>query len=320
MTSSATQSSVLAAGYNHDIPFRGEVYHVQTEQLCPDGRGLLVTEIYRQGQVVASHRIPKPPQDDTPEARQQQAQQMRDQHKAAIKCLLADKLDRLAAVLERREPAPSLGRSPTAPRKAWQPKMSRVVPHHSGSQDLGLRRALVRFVRAVGDEPPAEIGPIGERLRSIATAMAVMLNHEGVARLRRDDLAELMMTRSETLQFLREPSTVEQGQALWGSFAHLAGLFAAINRRGPLCRHDHEVLGRVVSTWSGVEDREREPDAVALALLKSCWGRDATLDGLLEDRRGLTIAKLFPEVLRITRGLDELLRSGALDSEAGGDP
>ena len=307
-TSPDRDPGIVVAGYNHDIPCRGETYHVQTEYLAPEGRSQITTEIYRQGQIVASHRSRWDTPPNSESGRQQLVLRMRTQHKTAIQCLLSDNLDKLALALERvtstRRRGAQAGRPPGA---SGMPKMARVTPHHSGSQDLGLRRALMRLVRAVGAEPPEGLSSTIDRLRSITNAIAVLLNHEGQMRLRRDDLAELMMVRSETAGFLLDAASVEQGLALWHRYAELAEPFAAINRRRPLWHHDHEVLNRVLTLWSGLTDLEQPPEAVALALLRTCWGRDQALDELLDDPRSLTVGRLLPEVLRISESLGRSL-------------
>ncbi len=290
------------AGYNHDIPYQGTRYHVQTEALSSSAGLHIVSDVYVKGRVVANHRSEWTRSVRTNADLELLAARVRRQHKKAIKCLLIGQLERFDEVLNGARTKLADGS-----REDWQPKLARVEPYHSATQDLGLRRALVRFVRAVGEGPP-EADNVSKRLRSVMTSIAVLVNHEGEGRLRRDELAELMMKRSETQDFLSDTdSDPEAGLELWRSFDHLARAFAPINDRATLRRHDREALAKVSARWSSAKDLERPPGDVSLTLLRSIWGRDAILDELLEDLRGLTVASLLPEVERVAKDLERTL-------------
>lgn len=312
MPQSATVPRVIIPGYNHDIPYAGKLYHVQTEQTCRGDKCQIVTEVYQEGRVLGSHRANWAGHLDTDDDRQRLALQVRHQHKSAIKCILVGKLSLLECALSGDQEIESQAKSQEsedAPKPLWKPKLSRVKPHRSALQDLGTRRALIRFVRAVGSEPPQTPEGVRERLRSTVTSIAVLLNHEGEKRLRQDDVAELVMLRSDTGEYLREAPLDDgaTGIDLWHGFAALAEVFAPVNNRATLRTHDLEALSRVLASWSRLEDQQQAPNAVSLELLKSCWGRDATIDGMLEDRRGLTVERLLPEVSRVIALLQEPL-------------
>lgn len=300
-------------GFNHDVPVGGSVFHVQTEQVQREQSIRIVTEVYDRGRVLASYRSPAL---EGKTDRRDLALQVRKQHKETIKWLLAGRRDSLEGALaggkgsgsgsqftDTRVPGP-------AEATGWKPKLARVVPHHSSSQDLGLRRAMIRFVRSVGRDAPTEPAQMRRRLQSLTTAIAFLLGHEGENRLRRGDLAELVMKRSEAQQFLGSRAADEGGSeiglTLWRSFAELAQSFSAINHRSALRAHDIEALRRVLSIWLALEERSVPPDPTSLALLESCWGRDLGLDTLLDDRRGLTVAKLLPEVGRVIHELGQV--------------
>jgi predicted regulator of Ras-like GTPase activity (Roadblock/LC7/MglB family) len=56
--SSASSSGVhpMVIGYNHDVPHRGRIYHVQTED-SGRGRGHIFTHVFHAGTIVATHRV-----------------------------------------------------------------------------------------------------------------------------------------------------------------------------------------------------------------------------------------------------------------------
>ncbi len=303
----------MEQGFNHDIPVGGSVYHVQTEQVQHEGAVRIVTEVYDQGRVIARYGSPVL---EHAVDRKSLVRRIRGQHKETIQWLLAGRPGSLETVLLAAGSPSGTSRSAgfAKPRKGrphgWLPKLARVTPHHSSSQDLGLRRAMIRFVRAVGDDVPESPEHLRRRLQSLTTAIAMLLGQEGDRRLRGGELAELVMRRSEAKQFLGASTSAEAdsetGLALWRSFAELARTFSAINDRSSLREHDLEALCRVVSIWLALPDRSVPPDPTSMALLESCWGRDSALDALLDDRRGLTVETLLPEVGRVA---DELRRT-----------
>lgn len=304
---------MLVPGFNHDIPHAGTIFHVQTEQSSAEGAPRIVTEIYKQGQIVACHRSQPEIECHSKEYRNQLVVQVRRQHKRAIQCVLRGEAARLGECLPQvrnesaiREARPQASRPPSA----GLPKMGRVVPRHSASMDLGLRKALIRFVRSVGEEAPESLEAIHRRLQSVMASLAVLRNDGRDRFLRQGDLAELVMKQSETTDYFRRgPSTdAELGLGLWNSFYDLGRTFLAVNQRSILRAHDLEALQRVVANWASLENLSQEPDSVALALLKSCWGRDMVLDEKLDDLRDLSVETLYPVVTRI---IADLALSGA---------
>ena len=300
---------VLIPGYNHDIPYAGKLYHVQTEQITRAEECHIVTEVYEDGQVVGRHCAVWQETLEDEGGQRSLAIQVRHQHKSAIKCILVGKLFLLEKSLNDRQPPPrdeDPSQSGSTSRPAWMPKLSRVTPTHSASQDLGSRRALIRFVRAVGRVPPESPAETRDRLRSIVASIAVLFNHHGERYLRQDDLAELVMKRSESGSYLRNKAADDMsvGLELWNAFAELARLFAPFNDRATLRAHDLEALTRVLARWAKLDDLGQLPDATSLTLLRSCWGRDVVIDELLDDRCTLTIALLLPEVTRVALELE----------------
>lgn len=306
---SVASPRVLIPGYNHDIPYLGKLYHVQTEQITRAGGCHIVTEVYEDGRVVGGHRAAWQGPTEDESGHRSLAIQVRHQHKSAIKCILVGKLSLLENSLNDRHSLPrkeNPAQSDATSRPVWTPKLSRVTPTHSASQDLGSRRALIRFVRAVGRVAPQSPAETRDRLRSIVASIAVLFNHHVERHLRQDDLAELVMKRSESGTYLRNNAADDMsvGLELWKAFAELARLFAPVNDRAALRAHDLEALTRALARWARLDDLDQLPDPTSLALLQSCWGRDAVIDELLDDRRTLTIALLLTEVTRVALELE----------------
>lgn len=78
----------VAIGYNHDIPHRGRVYHVQTED-SGQGRGHIFTHVFHAGTIVASNRLEYENATPIPDV----VTLLRDSHRAMMHKLVHGLLD-----------------------------------------------------------------------------------------------------------------------------------------------------------------------------------------------------------------------------------
>lgn len=105
--SSASSSGVhpMVIGYNHDVPHRGRIYHVQTED-SGRGRGHIFTHVFHAGTIVATQRVDY----DDGAAMADVIELLRSSHKSMMRRLVHGLLDELIArcLGEAPRPAPAL--------------------------------------------------------------------------------------------------------------------------------------------------------------------------------------------------------------------
>lgn len=310
MIHSLASSQRLVTGYNHNIPYDGVVYHVQTEFFGTDP-SRVETHVFTDGRVVGSHRT-EVNVDDGSTTDAQVVHVMKAQQKEMIRRLISGRLTgapgsatgKVApASGSRRAAAPTdssagddRGTAESSPSAAAYP--TDFDPEHSVA-NLELRRSLIRFLRAVRPDQPPEEDEVVSRLRSVVTTTAVILGKHVYDNSRHDELADLLILRSEGLDYLRSPDEAPEGKGrkLWNGFAKISRRFGRLNQRRELVAHDREVWDRVLRRLAELED-DAKVEKEVLDSLKSSWGRDLELDRLLEFPVGLTVGGLRDEVER----------------------
>lgn len=278
---------MIRSGYNHSVPIDGKVLHVQTEHHETPDAWYIETEVFREGRVLFSRRLNRKGPAVTPEELRTLDGDLRKIHKAVITKLITGDL-----ALD--EEAASDLSGPVAI------QMAKVDPVHSPMQDRQLRKQLYRFVHAVGQPEPGE-EEVVQRIRSATTAMAVILGSSSHSFMRRDDLAELVMLRSEAASYLSQPPGLEEGLRLWCAFAQLARSFMHINERRGLIQLDHETLIKVRERLQAQSSGRLSK--IVVEQLSSCVGRDAALDRLLGTPNELTAEVVAPVLDRLIDSL-----------------
>ena len=86
----------MVPGFNTDFKYRGETYHVQTEDNGV-GNPVVVTLLYHKGAILASRRTPYPELVGKPRLEQALRELMKAQHKDLMLALLAGTYDRNGA-------------------------------------------------------------------------------------------------------------------------------------------------------------------------------------------------------------------------------
>ncbi|GBE06092.1 MAG TPA: hypothetical protein ENH31_03630 [Nitrospirae bacterium] len=82
----------MLAGFNNNIVYRNDTYHVQTENGGPTNP-VISTVIYRKGAVVASKKLPYADIMKDESADDTVKQLMENQHKNMIKALMSGRLN-----------------------------------------------------------------------------------------------------------------------------------------------------------------------------------------------------------------------------------
>jgi hypothetical protein len=85
----------MVPGFNTDFKYRGETYHVQTEDNGV-GNPVVVTLLYHKGAILASRRTPYQDLVDRPGFEQELMVLMKSQHKDIMRSLLAGAYDKNA--------------------------------------------------------------------------------------------------------------------------------------------------------------------------------------------------------------------------------
>lgn len=82
----------MLTGFNNNISYRNDVYHVQTENGGPNNP-VITTHIYLKGAIVASEKSKYEYIENNENVEKEIVQLMESQHKSMIKSLLAGKFD-----------------------------------------------------------------------------------------------------------------------------------------------------------------------------------------------------------------------------------
>lgn len=277
-------SQRLVTGYNHNIPYGGVVYHVQTE-FYPGASAHVDTHVFDDGRVVGSHRSDLDLDSDVEGADGHVLHVMKTQQKEMIRRLVSGRLDTPDAAASR------VGaKQPTELRTSTRHDVGASETHSVAN--LELRRSLIRFVRAVQPYQTPDSAELVQRLRSVITTTAMILGRHVYDNSRHEELAELLILRSEGLDWLRSGADdLERGHRIWTGFAKIARQFARLNQRRELVVHDLEVWERVTVSLDGVPDGFQVESDI-MESLRSTWGRDEMLDRLLEFPVGLDVGTL----------------------------
>ena len=121
----------MVPGFNTDFKYRGETYHVQTEDNGV-GNPVVVTLLYHKGAILASRRTPYQELLGKPGFEQDLMALMKSQHKELMRNLLAGAYDKSGAApaiagvsVERpADPAATVARAPSKPLPAPVPSPS----------------------------------------------------------------------------------------------------------------------------------------------------------------------------------------------------
>lgn len=123
----------MVPGFNTDFKYRGETYHVQTEDNGV-GNPVVVTLLYHKGAILASRRTPYNDLLGTPGFERALMALMKDQHKDLMRALLAGAYDKGGAApaitgASGEDPAVAAAAVADAPPKAvTKPAAARVKP------------------------------------------------------------------------------------------------------------------------------------------------------------------------------------------------
>lgn len=300
MTTSSTTGRQLLTGYNHNIPYRGNVYHVQSEfRSAPEPR--IATQVFLDGQVVCSETCGADLRSTKPG--QPVLEQMKAQHKDAIRRLISGRLGGAALVeATAQEPTRSGDVEEFQAVSASSLVQAAAAPGH-----LKLRHSLVRFVRAVDGSQPPSPEELSARLRSIVTSIAILIGGTHLMAVRKNDLAELLILRSEALEWLAQAPGEQEidGLRLWRDFATIAESMSELSSRQTLVEHDLAIWKRFLETSSELP-AEAPITHEQLVSVRSTWGRSKKLDEALEFPSGLTVGRLRALLEPRTRKLEAL--------------
>ncbi|MEM1203727.1 MAG: hypothetical protein AAGN66_10905 [Acidobacteriota bacterium] len=308
-------AAALLTGYNEDVTLAGQVFHVQTENYVEARSPRVETQVYREGHIVASKVEPWTGDASSPTDQRRLAKTMLRCHKAAIQDLVDDQLP-TSGLAGGSEANGSESQRPPA-----LPKLGMVEPKRAATLELDLRRATIRFSRAVGTEVPGDLEDLLQRLRSVLISLGLLLS-KNIESLRQGDLKELEDARARAIDLLREIESLppEQAFGLWWDFARLAQGFARINDRVELVYHDHKELKTILRHLEGVGDPNAPVNPEVLEDLKRCWGRDQALDELVQFPHDLTTGSVATEVKRVVTTLHGTLTTSEVRQQASRAP
>jgi len=80
----------MLVGYNTNVPYKGTIYHVQTEDSGLKNP-VIVTLLYLKGSILASKKSSYAHLASSPDYKEKAREMMKEQHKAMIKELIAGK-------------------------------------------------------------------------------------------------------------------------------------------------------------------------------------------------------------------------------------
>jgi hypothetical protein len=147
----------MVPGFNTDFKYRGETYHVQTEDNGV-GNPVVVTLLYHKGAILASRRTSYRDLSSKPGFERELLGLMKTQHKDLMRALLAGAFDRDGA-------APAAvggsGDHPALPAAAVAAAAPRPAPM---SLDQAIRRYLEKFAATAAAADPTASTP-GARAR-----------------------------------------------------------------------------------------------------------------------------------------------------------
>ncbi|MDT8442350.1 MAG: hypothetical protein RQ723_11895 [Desulfuromonadales bacterium] len=148
----------MVVGFNHNIRYKGQVYHVQTED-----SGLknphIVTLLYRGGTILASKKTSYADIIRVDQLEQVVEELMKDQHKEMLRCLKAGRFDEIIARYEAahdsRQPAeagPAASPSPPAAAAAAQAPPPSAAQPAAPARARSLDEMVLSYL--VGEDKP----------------------------------------------------------------------------------------------------------------------------------------------------------------------
>lgn len=133
----------MLVGYNTNVPYKGTIYHVQTEDSGLKNP-VVITLLYLKGTILASKKVGYGDLLADPDYKEKVRGLMREQHKSLIKELIAGK--HTAAVTESPEPAAGAAFQP-------EPAGTQTQPQNDKSQiSRSLDDILLDFIIKKGKE------------------------------------------------------------------------------------------------------------------------------------------------------------------------
>ena len=100
-------------GYNTNVPYKGKMYHVQTEDTGKE-KGTIVTLLYHEGAILCSKKSSYADLAGVPDAEDRVREKMKQQHKVMMKALIAGKFDDMIGEIAKAAAAEPAVRSDTA--------------------------------------------------------------------------------------------------------------------------------------------------------------------------------------------------------------
>ncbi len=121
----------MLVGYNTNVPYKGKLYHVQTED---NGRKnpLVVTLLYIKGTILASKKTSYAHLVEDPEWKEKVRELMKEQHKAMMKELISGV--HTGDAEESAEGAPAGQQAPAEPQVVAEPQAPAPVEAQPGGQ------------------------------------------------------------------------------------------------------------------------------------------------------------------------------------------
>ena len=104
----------MLIGYNTNVPYKGTIYHVQTEDIGVKAP-VIITLLYVKGTILASKKTSYADVADSTGYEEKVRELMKNQHKAMIKELIAGKHTAAAAVEAAPETPPRTAATPVEP-------------------------------------------------------------------------------------------------------------------------------------------------------------------------------------------------------------
>lgn len=116
-------------GYNHNIPHRGRLYHVQTEDSGLQ-KAHIFTHVFYDGTIIASNKVDYDPESDVPSVDEYVIGLMQDSHKSMIRSLRRGEYDEkiVTYIGEHPEAAKSKAKAPAAPAPQQERPERRPAP------------------------------------------------------------------------------------------------------------------------------------------------------------------------------------------------
>ncbi|HET6514462.1 MAG TPA: hypothetical protein VFG09_04825 [Thermodesulfovibrionales bacterium] len=96
----------MLIGYNTNVPYKGKMYHVQTED-TGQARHTLVTLLYYEGAILRSQKTSYAEFIGRPDFKERVRELMKEQHKAMIKGLIAGRFEEEQPLSEEKVPGSS---------------------------------------------------------------------------------------------------------------------------------------------------------------------------------------------------------------------